>query len=355
MPGRPKPKENALPDDEIDDAAGNEDGFFDGFAFELFGGGGDGLGGRDDIGFGGIFVNFDGAAHFAHDLDGHFDERDFAFGRVVGGPGGEGDAGFVAQNGPEFLGDVGGVGGEQENEGFCGNARDFVEFGELVDVNHQLGNAGVEAEIFDVLAEFTDGLMAEGFGFGVAWDVGDAFVEGVGILGDEEAPATGEEAVDAGNAFGIPGFDLIERAHEHLVEAEGVGAVFSHDVVGIDDVAPRFGHFFDLHFEGFAGEFADGPIGGFLDIVDVDVCAVFVFVGVAEDHALIEEFLEGFLGVDESDVVEDFVPEPGVEEVEDGVFGASDVEIDGHPVFFVGCAKWSRVVVGVDVAQVIPA
>jgi hypothetical protein len=29
-----------------------------------------------------------------------------------------------------------------------------------------------------------------------------------------------------------------------------------------------------------------------------------------------------------AEVEEDFVPEPGVEEVQDGVFGAADVEVD---------------------------
>ena len=91
------------------------------------------------------------------------------------------------------------------------------------------------------------------------------------------------------------------------------------------------------------------------DLVVGYECAAGVFVRQAEDHALVEELFERLFRVDEPDIVEDFVPESRVEQVQDGVFGAPDVEIDGHPVFFVFLAKWSRVVVGVDVAQVIPA
>jgi hypothetical protein len=115
------------------------------------------------------------------------------------------------------------------------------------------------------------------------------------ILIEEVSPDALEEAVDAFDAGGGPGFYLVEGAHEHFEEAEGVGAIFGDDVVGVDDVAAGFGHFL----------------------------AVF-----AEDESLVDEFLERFVVGDEAAVEEDFVPEAGVEEVEDGVFDAADVEVD---------------------------
>ena len=87
----------------------------------------------------------------------------------------------------------------------------------------------------------------------------------------------------------------------------------------------------------------------------MDISAILVFVRIREDHALIEQLLERFFCMDEADVVQHLVPETGIEQVQDGVFCAADVEIDGHPVFFVGFREGSLVVVGIDVAQVIPA
>ena len=54
-------------------------------------------------------------------------------------------------------------------------------------------------------------------------------------------------------------------------------------------------------------------------------------------------------------VEEDLVPEPGVEEVQDGVFGPADVEVDGQPVFFDLPGRRRRRRFGVDEAEVVPA
>ena len=68
-----------------------------------------------------------------------------------------------------------------------------------------------------------------------------------------------------------------------------------------------------------------------------------------------EEALVGFGCGDGSDVVEEDVPESGVEEVEDGVFGASDVEVGAAPVLFFFYIYRGVGVFGVEVAEVIPA
>ena len=65
--------------------------------------------------------------------------------------------------------------------------------------------------------------------------------------------------------------------------------------------------------------------------------------------------VNGSGGADPADVVEYFVPKAGVEQVQDGVLGAADVQIDGHPVFFFGLVEGGTIVVGVEVAEVIPA
>ncbi len=91
------------------------------------------------------------------------------------------------------------------------------------------------------------------------------------------------------------------------------------------------------------------------DVVGVDVVALAVAVGEAQDHPLVEELLEGLYGGDETGVVEHLVPESGVEQVQYRVFGAADVEIHWHPVALLLGVPATLFVVGVDVAQVIPA
>mmetsp|Transcript_21672 Transcript_21672/g.69794 ORF Transcript_21672/g.69794 Transcript_21672/m.69794 type:complete len:225 (-) Transcript_21672:1582-2256(-) len=137
-----------------------------------------------------------------------------------------------------------------------------------------------------------------------------------------EAVDAVSEADDAGDLARLPGLDGVEGAHEHFVEPEGVGARGLDDVVGVDDVSPRLGHL--------------------------------LAVG-AEDHALVDELLEGFLGRDDAGVEEDLVPEARVEQMQDGVLRASDVQVDGEPgPFDVGVDQGLGIQV-VGEAQIVPA
>ena len=82
---------------------------------------------------------------------------------------------------------------------------------------------------------------------------------------------------------------------------------------------------------------------------------VVVAVAVTEDHPRVEESLEGLLRVHETEVVEHFVPEAAVEQVEYGVLGAPDVQVHRHPVAF-GLGRPGRLLVGgIDESQVVPA
>src|SRR6185437_6838893 len=50
----------------------------------------------------------------------------------------------------------------------------------------------------------------------------------------------------------------------------------------------------------------------------------------AENDSLIDELEKWLGGGDEAEIEQDFVPETGVEEMQHGVFGAADVEIDAR-------------------------
>ena len=78
-------------------------------------------------------------------------------------------------------------------------------------------------------------------------------------------------------------------------------------------------------------------------------CLVFVFQSVgyervrsydsvdkvraALNHALVYEPTERFFFADITKVVEEFVPETGIDEVPCGMLGASNVEVDVAPIF----------------------
>ena len=67
-----------------------------------------------------------------------------------------------------------------------------------------------------------------------------------GLLVDEVAPQPLQEPVHADDVGGAPRPLLVERAHEHLVEAQRVGAVVAVDVVGRDRVAQALAHLAEL-------------------------------------------------------------------------------------------------------------
>ena len=73
------------------------------------------------------------------------------------------------------------------------------------------------------------------------------------------------------------------------------------------------------------------------DVVGIDDVAAalrHLLVVLAEDHALVHELLERLGGADDAAVVEHLVPEARVEQVQHGVLGAADVQVDRHPGLF---------------------
>ena len=122
---------------------------------------------------------------------------------------------------------------------------------------------------------------------------------------------------------------MLERTHEHLIEAKRVGAVFGNDAVGSDDIAPALGHF--------------------------------LAVG-AEDHALVDQTLEGFGRGDMAEVMENLVPEAGIKKMEHRMLGAADIEVHSaglatarHPILISLLADEAVGICGITETQIIPA
>ncbi len=311
-----------LVDDDIDEFSGHEDDFADGFSGQeglgFFGGEGDFF----DLGLRRLCWHADAVAQFAVHLDGEFEGILDEQGGIVFGPRliGEGngrqrdvEGRLVGEPEPDFFGQVWGERLQQDEElrEECGRFG-FPIHG-FVDKDHQGRDGSVEPEVVEVVGDLLDAgvegarLLASRFEVadgGGQLDAVEEFRAAVGFGGqglfefefaffvDEEPPGAAEESVNAFDAFGAPGFHHFERAHEHFVQAEGVGTVVLQDFVGIDNVLAGLGHFL----------------------------AVF-----AEDEALVDEAAEGLRGGDVAEVEEHFMPEAGVEEVEDGVFGSADV------------------------------
>ena len=140
-------------------------------------------------------------------------------------------------------------------------------------------------------------------------------------------PDAGEEAGDTLDALHLPGFDLLERAHEHFIEAQCVGTVIAHDIVGVDHVAARLRHLLTV---------------------------------LAEDQPLVDQLLERLGRGHMAEVEQHLVPEARVEQVQHRVLGAADIEIDharliAAPVGLGLLRDETRGVGRIAIAQVVPA
>ncbi len=186
---------------------------------------------------------------------------------------------------------------------------------EVVHQGHQGGDGGVELHGLDVLGHLLDGLVDGGL-----VDLG-VLLAGVLLVGGQ-VPHPVQEALAALHAVGGPGGGLLEVADEHDIGAHGVRAILLDDVVGVDHVAPALGH---------------------------------LLAALAQDHAVGGALLIGLLGGHHADVVEELVPEAAVQQVQGGVLHAAVVPVHGGPVVQGLRGGQGLVVVGVHIAQEVPA
>ena len=139
---------------------------------------------------------------------------------------------------PQFFGDMGSEGHKDYQQLFEDEAAVALLLRQLVDAYHEGGHGCVEGETFDIAGDFLDKLMQTAHIVGsrlrIVYETLVAFVE--------ETPELPDEAVYAVNAVGVPGFGLVKRAEEHLVQAQCVGAVALYDVVGVYHIVICLGH-----------------------------------------------------------------------------------------------------------------
>ena len=234
-----------------------------------------------------------------------------------------------------------------------------IGLGQVVDVLDELGHHGVVAQILVVLAHAGDGAV-QGLGILVRQlSVLDAQL--AGLLVDHEAPQPLQEAVRADDILCSPGTRGVQRAHGHLIHAQGIGAEVAADLVRGNGVLERLAHLAVLLVDLFAlvEELTVALLhfsGGYVD-------AARIGVGVRLDVALVKQAAVGLARGDKTEVKQYLVPEPGVEQVQHRVLDAADVEVHAARVILAARARPVTLVVQraellrvrrVDVAQLVP-
>ena len=182
------------------------------------------------LGLGHIGGDHDAAANLALHLHGDLHLAAHQGGFVPGGPGVMVDGLRVAQVLPHFLGDVGRNGVEQQQQGLQLGAGDGACGVHLVDQGHHGGDGRVVLHGLVVLGDLLDGLVHQA---ARAWGVALALAHHLCSRTRVQEPAAALRTV------GGPRNRLVEGAHEHLVQAEGVRAQLVNDVVGVDGRFPR--------------------------------------------------------------------------------------------------------------------
>ena len=176
-------------------------------------------------------------------------------------------------------------------------------------------------------------------------------------LVDQVPPQPLQEPEDAGDVVGMPRAVAIQRAHRHLVQPQGVGAVGGVDLVRADAVLQALAHLPGAPGDGLAAVTV-AAVAGLGDLGGRHVHPAGIGERVGQDVALVQQPRERLRRRDVAQVVQHLVPEAGVQQVEHRVLHAADVQVHPagrHPVPFHLRIDEGGVVGRVQVAQVIPA
>ena len=297
----------------------------------------------------------------------------------------KGDGVLVAGCVPEFLGDVRSKRAEQDDERLENLPLGTFEFGEFIQGYHKCCNGCVVGEGLYVCChlayKFVQGLEFRRTGLFI--------IEYQAVTVEEQPPHLLEEAVHTVDSLGVPRLALLQRAQEHFVEAESVGSVGVAYIVRIHHVEHRLAHLlhctaadvfpvlkYELRVSIFRHPFFESlrveTVVVHQAYVRVDFCGlVLVFqsegnegvgaydavheAGATLDHTLVDKLAERLLLADIAQVVEELVPETGVDEVAGGVLCTSYVKVHVAPVFIRFPAHQGIMIVRVHITEIIGA
>ena len=158
---------------------------------------------------------------------------------------------------------------------------------EFIVVFHKTGDYCVQAEALQTLCDLKDKFVAQ---LHHIFCLGYACFQTV----HSQLPETVQETVHAVDSSVIPLRIQFRRTYEQLVEAQGITAVVSYQVVRGNHIAFGFTH---------------------LNAV------------LTRNHSLIEQFLERFVKVNGSDIIQELGIETGIQKVENRMLHSADIHI----------------------------
>ena len=140
-------------------------------------------------------------------------------------------------------------------------------------------------------------------------------------------------------------YHFFEAAHPAYFDDEfGLGAKEVELAVAITEIALK------LHAHAIVLEFLPEVIFcHFLSVHPTNQA------GTALYHALVDHFFEGFVLEGEAQVVEEHIPEAGIDKVSGGMFGSAQIEVDLLPVVIGFFAEILIRIFWIHIAQVISA
>ena len=262
---------------------------------------------------------------------------------------------------PEFFRNVGSHRGDHEHQGFDDLARHGLQTRDVVVEHDELGNGRVHAQVLVFHGDVGDRPSQEAARFLIRRILGNRQLAGGLING--VTPQALEETLRADDSARLPGAGHVQRPHAHLVNAEHIGTVGVIHFVRSHDVLQGL-----AHLPVFAGDGLSlpGEAGVFvaLDLIGRDVLAACVRVGVCLDVALVEQGVVRLRVRNKPEVEENLLPETRVQQVQNRVFHAADVQVGAaadlafarpHPVVEVFRIREGLGVRRVGVAHFVPA
>ena len=263
-----------------------------------------------------IDADFNGGANFAVYLNRYLNcvFPDHLF--IPGRPGSERDGFVMPEQLPEFFSNMRTNAAEHLDKGFGIAFRAGAGFVTGVHKDHHLADGRIKAQGLKIFCDLFNRLMENAVQGAVA------FGRNVLLIG-EEGPDAVQEAAGAGYAVIAPGLADLQRAHEHFIEAQGIGTVVPHDIAGIHHKFRK-------------------PLAHFNPVF-------------AENHALMNQFFEGLLHGRKTLVVQIAVPDPAVHQMADGVLRSADIQIHRQPVLQKLGIGECLIIMGINIPHVIPA
>ena len=179
-------------------------------------------------------------------------------------------------------------------------------------------------------------------------------------------PKLSEESVHAVDALRIPWLGLLDRTEEHLIKPQSISTIRITDIIRIDDIVHRLAHLLDSPSADVLAVFEHklsigklrSPLSECVNVktvvlhdIDIDVnlsrlilvpeaCGnelvgshdTIYEIRTPLDHTLVHKFSERLILAYITHVIEELVPEAGVDEMACSMLSTTDIEVNVPPV-----------------------